>query len=244
MTARDTLYAARQQHIAPFCFDDSVAAVFDDMLLRSIPGYTTIIDGIATLAAQYAVDHSAIYDLGCSLGTMTLAVATAVDNTTITIEAVDNAAAMIGRCQQNIASYAGATLIRTHCADIRSFAINNASVVIVNFTLQFVPPADKAAVIDTIFTGLRPGGILLLAEKICGANNDSDAVLTALYHRFKRRNGYSELEIQQKWQALRAIMTIDTIATHHNRLATAGFVGVDTWYQHYNFAAMLAQKPL
>ena len=124
----------------------------------------------------------------------------------------------------------------------RSATRADASVVVFNFTLQFIPPAQRDALLARIGSAMRPGGVLVLSEKIRFEDEHLQALNTDLHHAFKRANGYSDLEISQKRSALENVLVPETIATHQQRLRNAGFTSVDVWFQCFNFASLVAIK--
>ena len=164
MTKPDTLYATPHASLARFAFDEHVVEVFPDMIQRSVPGYATIIAMTGVMAGKYAQTASNCYDLGCSLGASTLAMAREIGERNCQIIGVDNSSAMISRCEDYIADIPQSISLR--CENIQDTQITNASVVVLNFTLQFVPAEQRAALIQTISDAMRPGGILILSEKI------------------------------------------------------------------------------
>lgn len=218
-------------------------AVFPDMIQRSVPGYSTIIDNIGLLANQFAQDNSNVYDLGCSLGAASLSVRKYVTAKNIKIKAIDNSADMVNRCQRHLAAFKSDIAVTVEQADVLQTEIVNASVVILNFTLQFIEPEQRQSVLQNIYDGLNPGGILILSEKVSLGHSTADESLIELHHEFKRRNGYSELEISQKRTALENVMKLESLPFHLNRLKEIGFSETLTWFQCFNFASMLAIKP-
>ena len=128
------------------------------------------------------------------------------------------------------------------CGDIQDVIIENASIVVINFTLQFIDPTDRPALVEKIYTGLRPGGALLLSEKIAFSNEAEQHRMDALHIAFKKANGYSDLEISQKRSALENVLIPDTLEQHHERLHAAGFSSVDNWFRCINFVSLLAVK--
>lgn len=245
-TKIDTVYADPLGSIEEFRFDEKVAAVFADMIKRSVPGYSTILNMIGDITERYAQDNSYCYDLGCSLGAATLAMRHKLSAANCSLVSVDNSAAMIERCQKAIAlddkSNPELPPVELHCSDIQSIAIERASVVVLNFTLQFIPMDQRQAIIQSIYDGLLPGGILLISEKVMFEDAPHQELLTELYHNFKRNNGYSELEIAQKRTALENVLQAETIDTHKQRLKQAGFASVDVWFQCLTFASIIAIK--
>lgn len=240
---KDLIYSKPQEKVADFKFDQDVVAVFPDMIQRSVPGYSTIIDNIGLLANQFAQDNSNIYDLGCSLGAASLSVRKYVTAKNIKILAIDNSADMVNRCQRHLAAFKSNIAVSVEQADVLQTKIKNASVVILNFTLQFIEPEQRQSVLQNIYHGLNPGGILILSEKVSLGHSTADESLIELHHEFKRRNGYSELEISQKRTALENVMKLESLPFHLNRLKEIGFSETLTWFQCFNFASMLAIKP-
>lgn len=243
---RDRVYASPLADIAGFRFDHRVAAVFPDMIKRSVPGYETIVAMTGTLAERYARPGTRLYDLGCSLGASTLAMAGGIGQRDTRLIAVDNAEAMVQRCRQVIieARRQGQDTVEPEliCADIRDVAIADASMVVLNFTLQFIPVAEREALLARIYRGLVPGGILVLSEKVVFADSHHNDLMIELHHSFKRANGYSELEISQKRNALENVLIPETLDSHRRRLKSIGFGSVDVWFQCFNFASLLAIK--
>lgn len=237
---RDTLYADSLANVAGFRFDDAVAAVFPDMIQRSVPGYSNIITMTGLVAARHAQDHTRCYDLGCSLGASTLAMAQQLPQRPIEFVAVDNSPAMLERCRTALASLPGQPAVTLACENLQETAISRASVVVLNFTLQFVPLAERDDVIARIHAGLQPGGALILSEKICFDNPAMQALTTELHHAFKQANGYSALEISQKRTALENVLVPETLAAHEARLQRAGFRHFGVWFQCFNFMSLVA----
>jgi tRNA (cmo5U34)-methyltransferase len=158
------------------------------------------------------------------------------------IVAVDNSAAMIERCRALIAADPHLTDVELALADINDVPIADASVVVMNFTLQFIAPAAREALLRRIGAGMRQGGVLVLSEKIRFDDAHLQELNTDLHHAFKRANGYSDLEIAQKRTSLENILVPETLPEHRERLRRAGFASVDVWFQCFNFASLVAIK--
>lgn len=240
--SKDHIYATPQEHIVDFAFDERVAAVFPDMIRRSVPGYGDIISMLGLFAERYATEGSTLYDLGCSLGAATLSLRRRITVPGCRIVAVDNAEAMVERCRENIAADLSPTPVEVVCGDIRDTTITNASVVVLNFTLQFLPPQERGALLAGIHAGMQPGGVVVLSEKIRFADAQSQQFQETMHLAFKRANGYSEMEISQKRQALENVLLPETLEQHRERLLHAGFSRVEPWFQSFNFASIAAIK--
>jgi len=239
---KDTIFAAPIEKLGDFTFDESVAEVFPDMIQRSIPGYSNIITAIGMLAERFVTANSQVYDLGCSRGAAALSMRRNIKQPNVKIIGVDNSQPMVERCRQHIAAYHSDIPVEILCDDIRHIEIKNASMVILNFTLQFLPPQDRVALLEKIHQGLNPNGVLVLSEKFRFEDEQTNNLLIDLHHQFKRANGYSELEVSQKRTALENVMRTDSIETHKARLKNVGFSHVELWFQCFNFGSMIAMK--
>lgn len=228
---QDQIYRTKQVPIEEFEFNEEVVSVFPDMIRRSIPGYDTIIHLTGVFAAQCLIPGSRCYDLGCSLGATTLSVLNAIGDRDVAVHAVDSSAPMIESARRQITD----SRVQFHQEDICKLSFEPASVVILNFTLQFLSPIDRLNLLTTIHNNMIPGGILILSEKVL-ATREFDA----LHSHFKKSNSYSDLEISQKRQALERVMQIDSEHTHLNRLREAGFPDPRRWFQCLNWMSFLA----
>lgn len=243
MTNRDTLFSAPIAKLGDWTFDERVAEVFPDMIQRSVPGYSNIISMIGMLAGRFVQPNTRVYDLGCSLGAATLSMRREISAPGCNIIAVDNSAAMIDRCRRHVEAFRGDTPVEVIEADIRQVPIHNASLVVLNFTLQFLDPADRQQLLDGIYQGLNPGGAIVLSEKFNFEDQRIGELLFTMHHDFKRANGYSELEIGQKRSMLENVMLTDSVEAHKARLHQAGFSHAEVWFQCFNFGSLIAIKP-
>ena len=241
-SARDDLFASPLGNVPRFAFDQAVVDVFPDMIQRSVPGYQTIINLCGELAARFVQADSNCYDLGCSLGASSLAIRQQIQQPGVTIVAVDNSAAMLARCQTLLQSDQAATAVELVEADICDIEINNASLVVMNFTLQFIAIEKRQTLLEKIYAGLNPGGCLVISEKLLFEPESLNQLLSELHHQFKSAQGYSDLEISQKRDSLENILIPETLETHINRIKACGFNSASPWFQCFNFASLVAVK--
>ncbi len=239
---KDTLF---KQSTAPgkFEFNEPVARVFDDMLERSIPFYKECQQMAVELALYFAQKGSAVYDLGCSTGTLLRHLVKAIPITQkIRFVGLDNSEAMLNKARGKLRGHLKRfELVK---ADLESgFELADASVVIMNYTLQFIPPKRRAAMLKKIYQGLRPGGGLILIEKVRGESAGLNGLFVERYHAYKRCQGYSKLEIAKKREALEKVLIPLKPGKNHDLLASAGFRQVDVFFKWFNFAGFLAVKP-
>jgi tRNA (cmo5U34)-methyltransferase len=240
--AKDTIYAADPAKSGSFEFNEAVASVFPDMLRRSIPGYAETIKAIGGLARRSIQPGSHCYDLGCSLGAATLAMRRNVTVEGCRIIGVDNAAAMVKRCQEIVAADSAPTPVDILHADIRDVPVVDASMVVMNYTLQFLPPAERGSLVKRIAEGMREGGVFVLSEKVVHDDPEFDRLLVDLHHDFKRQNAYSEMEIARKRAAIENVLIPDSVMTHTSRLRDAGFRTAGVWLRWFNFVSILAVR--
>lgn len=243
LNAADDIFADSEgiELSGQFTFDGAVARVFPDMIKRSVPGYAETVAMSGVIAGEYARDNTNLYDLGCSLGAVTLAMRHGVKAQNCKILGIDNSTAMIEQAGHYLALDDGDVDVELLCADITAQTIDNASVVALNYVLQFIAKEQRLGLLRQIAQGLNPGGALILSEKIC-FDEDEQPLQDKLHLDFKRANGYSELEIAQKRSAIENVLIPETESAHIARLKQAGFSQVIRWYQCFNFVSYLAIK--
>lgn len=239
---KDLIYSSPKTRVEDFRFDAQVVEVFPDMIKRSVPGYSTIIETIGQLSARYAQDDTNIYDLGCSLGAASLAMRQNIIADNCKIISIDNSKEMVERCQIHVNAFKAKTPCMVKQGDILAEDMHNASVIVLNFTLQFIAPKHRQTLLDNIAKALVPGGILVLSEKIYDEDPVCMDLLNDLHHNFKRANGYSDLEIAQKRAAIENVMKPDHLNTHLQHLNNAGFGHATPWFQCFNFFSLIAIK--
>ena len=240
---KDKIYNHKQDMIVDFVFDEKVAHVFPDMIRRSVPGYDSVIPLLGVIAEKFVTPDSHIYDLGCSLGAATLSMRRRIQHEGCQIIAVDNAEAMVSQCKNNIENDdQGSTPVNVICDDIQNIDIRNASLVVMNFTLQFIEPDKRLSLLTNIASGINKGGAFILSEKVIDENTSHQQLLDDLHLAFKRANGYSDLEISQKRTALENVLIPDSVSEHEQRLREAGFRDIVAWQRCLNFVSLLAIK--
>lgn len=233
---RDQVFRDPRKQIVDFVFDAEVAAVFEDMIRRSVPGYEVVVPMSGLIAARHVQSGQRCYDLGCSLGATALAIRRQVDQPNVTVIGVDNSEAMLTRARSLISDD-----ITWRLDDLRSTDLADAGAVVMNWTLQFVPPADREVLLKRIFTALASNGVLVVSEKIRAEDAAEQAYLDELHSAFKAANGYSALEIAQKRSALEDVLIPDTITEHESRFAAAGFRRSTLWFTCLNWASFIVR---
>ena len=236
---RDNLFN-KQSDIADFRFDQDVVKVFDDMVRRSVPGYDSMIQMIGLIARMYGQDNTNYYDLGSSTGAITLSIALNNKSKNNQFFAIDNSKEMVEQCEKNL--HNKVDNLQAICDDINQVQIKSASIVVLNLTLQFIDVNLRFNLIKKIYDGLEPGGILIISEKIHFDDAVTQNQITKLHMDFKKENGYSELEIANKRQAIENVLITETKEQHLNRLRDCGFVETSCFFQCLNFVSFLSVK--
>lgn len=238
---RDTLFDSRTPS-EKFEFNDRVADVFDDMLDRSVPHYREVIDMSAEILQRGLQPGDTVYDLGCSTGTTLIALARKIASANIRFIGWDNSRAMIDKAVRKAEMFSMADRIEFAEQDILRARLSGAGSIILNYTLQFIRPELRAGFLRNIYEGLRHGGVLILSEKVVCRDPDLDEQFLESYYGFKKRRGYSELEIANKRDALENILIPWTIEENHELLVRTGFSRVTTFFQWFNFVSFAAFK--
>ena len=239
---KDQLYRNRKGHVPPFEFNSEVAGVFDDMIHRSVPMYAEIIRRQAAMIETVCDRGTRIYDLGCSTGNLAIALCDRMPAGAFKMIAVDTSQPMLDISQKRLAAIDRSGDVTHIKADIRRVAMQPAGVVVANFTLQFIPPTDRDALLKKCHDFLVPGGILLFSEKTVHPDPELSGLQVDFYYRFKKENGYSELEISQKREALENVLVPETVAAHQQRLSRCGFTASDLWLKWFNFCSWVCKR--
>lgn len=225
-----------------FQFNEPVVRVFPDMIERSVPGYRELLELTPLLVKNAVGPNGLVYDLGCSLGAATLAARRAIQAPGARIIGIDNSAQMVKRCQTIIAEDNSAVAVDIIQADITNHPFERADLFLMYFTLQFVAPGERGPLLGRICDALAPGGALILAEKLAFDAPEEQSWMDEHHLAFKRAQGYSDLEIANKRQAIENVLIPQSEKAHIKALESAGFSRVYRWFQSLNFASFVAIK--
>jgi tRNA (cmo5U34)-methyltransferase len=243
MDSSDKLYTGPREKIGDFAFDEKTAAVFGDMLYRSVPFYEEVQRMVVEIAKAFAQERSRVYDLGCSLGTTLVGLGQAITDPSVRLVGVDLSKPMLERARQNLEKAGLAARGELEVEDLNHpVKFIDPSVVLMILTLQFVRPLNRDLVIKNIYDSLRTKGCLVLVEKTLGNNSLFNRLFIDLYYAFKKRQGYSELEIAQKREALENVLIPYRIEENIELLNRSGFKSVEVFFKWYNFCGIVAVK--
>lgn len=225
-----------------FRFSAKVAEVFDDMLARSVPNYLQVIEMTAQLLEKQLRPGDRIFDLGSSTGNTLLQLARRLEGRELRFIGIDSSPAMVKKARLKAEAYSRQDRLEFIEADITTIALENAGAIILNYTLQFIRPMQRAEFLKRIHASLRPGGVLILSEKVICHHPGLNRNFIDLYLDFKRARGYSELEITRKREALENVLIPFSIEENRALLQGAGFGGIETFSQWFNFVSIVAVK--
>lgn len=238
----DEIFKSEMRKSTDFAFDSKVVDVFDDMVVRSVPYYPELQRMIAEVAETFTKQDTAIYDLGCSTGTTFLTLDKVI-KPSVKFVGVDESAEMLDKCKVNLETNGITRNFELFSADLNhQVSIENASVVVLCLTLQFVRPLNRAKLIDSIYKQLNPGGIIILIEKVLGESAEFNRRFINYYYNFKRRNNYDELEIAIKREALENILIPYKVSENIKMLEEANFKSIEVFFKWYNFAGFVGIK--
>jgi len=239
---KDTIFAS-QSPVGNFVFNQRVADVFDEMLERSVPFYVEMQNMVGELAREFSKDGSMIYDLGCSTGTTMVNIARHTRKKKVRIVGIDNSLPMIDHAKARLKANKCWKRCSLQVADLnQALSLNDAAVVLLILTLQFIRPLHREQLIKHIYERLNKGGCLIVVEKILGSDSLSNRLFIDLYYAFKKRNGYSQLEIAKKREALENVLIPYTLEENRMLLRRNGFQVVDVFFTWYNFAGLIGVK--
>ncbi|MFV0439436.1 MAG: carboxy-S-adenosyl-L-methionine synthase CmoA [Desulfopila sp.] len=241
--ARDELFTIDTVE-EDFDFNERVVEVFDDMLYRSVPCYNEVIGGAARLLESYLHSTDTVYDLGCSTGTTLLEMSRLLADKGLRFVGIDSSGPMLEKARLKAELYRKQDTLRFDQGDITTMRFAPESgAFILNYTLQFIRPLQRESFLRRLYSALRPGGIVLLSEKVISHDRRLNRKFIDIYHQFKRARGYSELEIAKKREALENVLVPFSITENQAMLRQVGFTPVETYLQWFNFASFVAVKP-
>ena len=239
---KDEIFSEGNFQKGSFRFNDAVASVFDDMASRCIPYYKEVIQLTASAADKFLNDQATVYDIGCSTGNTLLFIAKTLRDKNVKLIGIDPSESMLKKAEEKAAVYTYSHDIDFLQGSCESFEFQKADMIILNYTLQFISPENREAVISRLYKALKPGGILILSEKLRQEDRDVEEFNTETYEAFKAGNGYSYLEIANKRQALENILVPGSLTGNLDLLNNCGFDRVEILFKWLNFSTFLAIK--
>lgn len=235
---RDELFARELRK--QFEFDERVAGVFDDMLSRSIPYYGLALGLSVDFALENLSEGARVYDLGCSTGSVLLELERRMEGISAHLVGIDSSPAMLERARSKARGYG--SRVEFIAGDILDFPYQKCDVILCNYTIQFIRPIHRAYLAKRLYEALNEGGVLILSEKVVSEDKELDHQMIERYYAYKRAQGYSEVEIVKKREALENVLIPYTAKENEALLKEAGFAHVETLFRWVNFATFIAKK--
>ena len=222
-----------------FEFDEAVASVFDDMLVRSVPFYDVVQKLIISLILAEEKEGMKVLDLGSSTAGFLLELH-GKKRLNMTLKGLDNSEAMLKRAEQKCQAFAAD--IKLELADMLAYEYRDEDVIISNYTLQFIRPIQRIELVKKLYDGLNDGGMFIFSEKVVFEDKVLDKEMIDIYHHYKKEQGYSEYEIAQKREALENVLIPFTIKENMQMCQEAGFTQIETIFQWANFVTFVVKK--
>lgn len=239
---RDKIFDEPDRPIGDFTFDRAVAGVFDDMVSRSVPFYGEMQRMIVEMAADFVTPDSNVFDLGCSTATTFLQLHPRLPPSARFV-GFDNSEEMLAKAREKLAASGVDRSVDLRVVDLDQGApVENASLVMLILTLQFIRPLNRDRLMRDIFRGMNAQGCLLLVEKVLGEDSLFNRLFIKYYYEMKRRHGYSEMEISKKREALENVLIPYKLLENRELLLHTGFRSVDVFFKWYNFCGIIAVK--
>jgi tRNA (cmo5U34)-methyltransferase len=242
---RDSIFDDDRPRGSDFTFDAEVAAVFDNMVSRSVPFYAEQQRMIVEVVERYWRPGSDIYDLGCATGTTLINLGRVLEGPGRLI-GYDNSEAMVRQARGAVAAEGLNNRIELRLGDLeedpRALVLDGAGIVLLCWTLQFVRPLQREALIRRIHESLADGGVLIVTEKVLSNAPGLDRDFIDFYYAFKTRTGYSQTEIHKKRMALENVLVPYRIDENKEMFRRNGFRAVDSFFQWFNFVGFLCVK--
>ena len=223
-----------------FEFDEEVAAVFDDMLERSVPFYKQSQKITEFFALKILKDNSVLYDLGSSTASLLINISHKLKCDAMLI-GLDNSEAMLDQAKKKCIAL-GANNIELYNADILEYNYKYADIFVSNYTLQFIRPLVREELVKKISNSLKKDGIFIFSEKVISHHPTLNKNLIECYHDFKKEQGYSEYEIMQKREALENVLVPYSEDENITMAKNCGFSHCEVVFRWANFATFIAIK--
>lgn len=240
---KDKVFEFTDRRPSDFAFDKTVAGVFDDMVSRSVPFYDEMQRMSAELAGDFATENSNVVDIGCSTGTSLIAFDQKI-RCNATLVGLDNSHEMLKKAEEKLGASKLSNNYRLEFSDLNKGGpqIENASFVSMILTLQFVRPLYRERIMKQVFDGMNANGAFLMIEKLTSEDTIFNRLFIDHYYDYKRRNGYSDMEISNKREALENVLIPYRMEENFELLRGAGFEKIEVFFRWYNFCGIIAKK--
>jgi len=222
-------------------FDAEVTDVFVDMLARSIPQIDVMRSMVAEVALSFGELKRSVVDLGASRGDAGSFLLRHLRDDE-RLDLVEVSRPMVKVCRTR---FKDDPRVHVHEFDLREGyppGVEDKTASMLVLALQFMPIEHRLRILRDVWRTTVSGGCIVLVEKVLGSTAESNDMLVRMYHELKRRNGYSQEEIDRKAQSLEGVLVPVTARWNEDLLASAGFGSVECFWRCLNFAAWVGVK--
>ena len=219
---------------------DHINKKFDKHILRSVPFYEEFHRISLKLSEFFIGEKTSILDIGCSTGTLLNDFSSKYPKKNYKIEfiGIDPVSSMIRAAKKKNKD----KRVKFITKSLLDTNFKNFDFITSVLTIQFIHPSQRQSAYKKIYHSLKRGGAFLVFEKIRAENSKFEDINTGIYFDFKRSNGFSEEEINQKTLSLRGKMECFTPSENVAFLKKAGFSKVSNVFKWFCFEGNLCIK--
>lgn len=227
-------------------FNELVSDCFDDMLFRSIPDYTAMRDLTWDVGKHFVKPDSKILDMGCSNGSSIVEFVEYCDKQNFRYGwntkcvGIDCSQPMVEKAKERFKLFNCVEI--SNCDILTAFPKDKYDLILSILTIQFTPLEYRHEIIQKVYNALNSGGAFIFVEKLLCKDADMNTFFVDRYYDIKRRNGYTEEQIQAKKESLKGVLVPLTDEWNRGMLESVGFRKVECFWRCYNFAAYLCVK--
>jgi len=219
-------------------FDGDTVKTFEDHVSKSVPFYDVGHKLVLALSDFFVQRDSKIFEIGCSTGILSHALAERVAAKNGTVTGLDVVPDMIAFAEKKYRR----DNLRFVCADILDVDMAGADLIVSYYVVQFISPARRQLVLDRIYQSLNWGGALVMFEKVRAADARFQDIATALYQDFKLEQGYTCDEIVAKARSLKGVLEPFSTQGNIDLMERAGFLDIATLFKYICFEGFVAIK--
>ena len=225
--------------LGSFSFGGSTPKYFDKHITKSVPLYDMGQNMICKLSSFFLNNDSAVYDLGCSTGTLIKKVIEYNKGIKFKVHGIDIEKNMIKEAKKKNRKKNNVSF---KCEDLVKVKLKKSDFIVSYYSIQFVKPKHRQLIFDKIYKSLNWGGAFVLFEKVRGPDARFQDLMTQIYNEYKRDIGYNETHIYNKSLSLRGVLEPFTTKANIDFLKRTGFTDITSVMKYSCFEGLLAIK--
>jgi tRNA (cmo5U34)-methyltransferase len=202
-----------------------VAAGFDRHVREQLPWYDLATNAITHIARHYIPDGGLVYDLGAATGNIGRAIAPVLTDRQARLIGIEPSAEMVKRYE------APGEIV---CSKAEDVDYEGFDLAVVFLTLMFIEPRKRVQLMNRLRHACRPGGAIVVFDKLEPAGGYLSTVFYRLTLAGKRAAGVTPDEIVEKELSLSGVQRPITEA----QLAGEFY----NWFRFGDFAGWLIEK--